>query len=40
MLYVSHGLLLATARAHDLTLVTRNIRDFQDRGQDILDPYR
>lgn len=39
-LHVIDGLLLATARAHDLTLVTRNVRDFQDRGQDILDPYR
>lgn len=39
-LHVIDGLLLATARAHDLTLVTRNACDFHDRGQDILDPYR
>lgn len=39
-LHVIDGLLLATARVHDLTLVTRNVRDFQDRGQDLLDPYR
>ena len=32
------GLLAATALVHDLTLVTRNIRDVQDTGARLLDP--
>lgn len=34
------GLLLATAHVHSLTLVTRNVGDFVDRGVPILNPYR
>jgi len=36
---VIDGLLLATAHAHDLTLVTRNTRDCADRGVPVLDPW-
>ncbi|CAN5385941.1 type II toxin-antitoxin system VapC family toxin [soil metagenome] len=34
------GLLLATAMHHDLTLVTRNESDFEDRGVVIVNPWR
>jgi predicted nucleic acid-binding protein len=37
---VVDGLLLATARAHALTFVTRNVRDCGDRGVPVLDPWR
>jgi predicted nucleic acid-binding protein len=33
-------LIAATARAHGLTLVTRNVRDFAGTGIDLLDPWR
>jgi len=33
------GLLAATALAHHLTLVMRNIRDFRDLGVALLDPW-
>lgn len=33
------SLIAATALAHGLTLVTRNIRDFLDAGIDLLDPW-
>lgn len=33
------GLLLATARVHDLTLVTRNERDCAGRGVAVLNPW-
>ena len=33
------SLLAATALTHDLTLVTRNLRDFQDPGLAIIDPW-
>jgi hypothetical protein len=33
-------LLAATALAHNLTLVTRNTRDFRDLGVALLDPWR
>jgi predicted nucleic acid-binding protein len=36
---VIDGILLATAKAHDLTFVTRNIRDCGDRGVPVLDPW-
>lgn len=36
---VVDGLLLATASAHDLTLVTRNVRDCGDRGVPVFDPW-
>ena len=36
---VVDGLLLATAKAHDLTFVTRNLRDCGDRGVPVLDPW-
>lgn len=33
------GLIGATAIAHELTLATRNTRDFQDFGIELLDPW-
>ena len=36
---VPDALLLATAVVHALVLVTRNERDFRDRGADILNPW-
>ena len=36
---VVDGLLAATAKAHNLTLVTRNIQDFQGLGVDLLNPF-
>ena len=36
---VVDGLLAATARVHDLTLVTRNVKDVVGTGIDILDPF-
>jgi len=38
-LHVVDGLLLATARVHGLTLVTRNTSDFAERGVAVLNPY-
>lgn len=36
---VIDGLLLATASVHQLTLVTRNVEDCQDRGIPLLSPW-
>lgn len=36
---VLDGLLLATAQVHDLTFVTRNVRDVEARGVPVLNPY-
>jgi predicted nucleic acid-binding protein len=36
---VVDGLLAATARVHDLTLVTRNVRDVVHTGVDLLNPF-
>ena len=36
---VIDGLLLATAHVHDLTLVTRNVRDCIDRGVPVFNPW-
>ena len=36
---VIDGLLAATASVHDLTLVTRNVVDFQGTGVRVLDPF-
>lgn len=33
------GLLLATAAVHGLTIVTRNIGDFAERGVPLINPY-
>ncbi|MFI4915692.1 MAG: type II toxin-antitoxin system VapC family toxin [Phycisphaerales bacterium JB060] len=35
---VIDGLLVATAMVHDLTLVTRNVRDVRGLGVDVIDP--
>ncbi|HST61191.1 MAG TPA: type II toxin-antitoxin system VapC family toxin [Longimicrobium sp.] len=39
VLPIVDGLLLATAEVHDLTLVTRNERDFVDRGVPVFNPW-
>ncbi len=36
---ISDGLLAATALVHDLTLVTRNTRDFERSGARLLNPF-
>jgi predicted nucleic acid-binding protein len=36
---VMDSLLAATALTHGLTLATRNVADFQDRGVPLLDPW-
>lgn len=38
-LHVVDGLLLATAKVHGLTIVTRNVADFDGRGVPVLNPY-
>ena len=38
-LHVVDGLLLATAKVHGLTVVTRNVNDFSERGVHIHNPY-
>ncbi len=38
-LHVVDGLLLATAKVHGLTIVTRNVSDFDGRGVPVLNPY-
>jgi predicted nucleic acid-binding protein len=37
---VVDALLAATALAHDLTLLTRNVRDFADTGVAIVNPWQ
>lgn len=34
------AMIAATALAHDLILVTRNVRDFQKAGVKVFDPFR
>ena len=38
-LKVEDGLVAATALEHDLTVVTRNVRDFEDLGVSIFNPW-
>ena len=38
-LTMADGLIAATALEHELTLVTRNVRDFADLGVDVLSPW-
>jgi predicted nucleic acid-binding protein len=38
-LSVADGLIAATALEHDLTVVTRNVRDFADLGVALFDPW-
>jgi toxin FitB len=33
------GMIAATALAHDLTVATRNTRDFQKAGVPVVDPF-
>jgi len=33
------GLIAATARVHDLFLVTRNVADFEDTGASVINPW-
>ena len=37
---MADGLLLATAAVHGLTIITRNERDFEDRGVPVINPWR
>lgn len=39
-LKVADGLIAATALEHDLTVVTRNIRDFSDLRVSVLNPWK
>lgn len=34
------GLIAATARVNDLILVTRNVRDFEDTGVSLINPWQ
>lgn len=36
---VADGLIAATARVHGWTVVTRNVRDFEEAGVRLLDPF-
>jgi len=36
---VPDGLIAATARVHNLTLVTRNVSDFAEAGVDVVNPW-
>jgi len=38
-LSVADGLIAATALEHELTVVTRNVRDFDHLGVDLFDPW-
>jgi predicted nucleic acid-binding protein len=38
-LHIVDGLLLATAKVHGLTMVTRNVNDFSQRGVPIHNPF-
>jgi predicted nucleic acid-binding protein len=38
-LNTADGLIAATALEHDLTIVTRNVKDFAELGVDILNPW-
>jgi predicted nucleic acid-binding protein len=33
------SMIAATARVHDLTIVTRNVRDFEPAGVEVLNPF-
>jgi predicted nucleic acid-binding protein len=36
---VPDGQIAAIARAHDMSIVTRNIRDFSDCGLQVINPF-
>jgi predicted nucleic acid-binding protein len=38
-LSVPDGLIAATALEHDLTVVTRNVKDFKELGVNLLNPW-
>jgi hypothetical protein len=37
---IEDALIAATARVHDLIVVTRNVRDFESLGVETLDPFQ
>ncbi|MFN3461571.1 MAG: type II toxin-antitoxin system VapC family toxin [Oceanibaculum sp.] len=37
--FIEDAMIAATARVHGLTVVTRNMRDFQSFGVSLLDPF-
>jgi len=39
-LAVVDGIIAATALHHNLTLVTRNVKDFEGLGANILNPFQ
>jgi len=39
-LKTADGMIAATALEHDLTVVTRNVKDFSDLGLDVLSPWQ
>jgi predicted nucleic acid-binding protein len=39
LLKVVDGFIAATALEHDLTVVTRNVKDFADLGLTVLNPW-
>lgn len=39
VLHLPDALIAATAKEHGLTLATRNIRDFEHLGVDVIDPW-
>lgn len=36
---IEDAMIAATARVHDLQVVTRNVKDFRDFGVSVLNPY-
>ena len=38
-LYLADALIAGTAKAHDLSLATRNVMDFNDLGVEVTNPW-
>lgn len=39
VLHLGDALIAGTARAHDLAVATRNVRDFEELGVEVVDPW-